>query len=221
MFTIRDAKLTDAPALAALMCELGYETTPAEMCRRLKSILCDVSYRTFLAEVDGKVCGMVGTLAYYSFEHNDPSGRIVALVVRKDFALGGNWAAFGRDCGEGLSSDEASSASRLDTRLTRKDAHKFYESFGYERNGWRFVKQLAGERLMELDVATWKRSCGHSSCIHRNSNAQAADTSNNPAQTEAVTVTAEAIGSLTSTSPEESTKQKTQVPGAFTIKDGR
>ena len=58
MFTIREAKLTDAPALAALMCELGYETTPAEMRRRLKSILCDVGYRTFLAEVDGKVCGM-------------------------------------------------------------------------------------------------------------------------------------------------------------------
>ena len=48
--------------------------------------------------------------------------------------------------------------------------------------------------------------------------AQGADTSNNPAQIEAVTVTAEAIGSLTSTSPEESTKQKTEVPGAFTIK---
>ena len=30
----------------------------------------------------------------------------------------------------------------LDTRLTREDAHKFYESLGYERNGWRFVKQL-------------------------------------------------------------------------------
>jgi ribosomal protein S18 acetylase RimI-like enzyme len=30
----------------------------------------------------------------------------------------------------------------LDIRLTREDAHKFYESLGYERNGWRFVKQL-------------------------------------------------------------------------------
>jgi ribosomal protein S18 acetylase RimI-like enzyme len=30
----------------------------------------------------------------------------------------------------------------LDTRLTREDAHKFYESAGYERNRWRFVKQL-------------------------------------------------------------------------------
>ena len=48
--------------------------------------------------------------------------------------------------------------------------------------------------------------------------AQAANTSNNSEETEAVTVTAEAIGSLTSTSPEESAKQKTQVPGAFTVK---
>jgi hypothetical protein len=31
----------------------------------------------------------------------------------------------------------------LNTRLTREDAHKFYETLGYERNGWRFVKQLS------------------------------------------------------------------------------
>jgi ribosomal protein S18 acetylase RimI-like enzyme len=30
----------------------------------------------------------------------------------------------------------------LNTRLAREDAHKFYQSLGYERNGWRFVKQL-------------------------------------------------------------------------------
>jgi hypothetical protein len=48
--------------------------------------------------------------------------------------------------------------------------------------------------------------------------AQAADTSSNAAETEAVTVTGEAIGSLTSTSPEESANQKRQVPGAFTVR---
>jgi len=31
----------------------------------------------------------------------------------------------------------------LNTQLAREDAHKFYESLGYERNGWRYVKQLA------------------------------------------------------------------------------
>jgi outer membrane receptor for ferrienterochelin and colicin len=48
--------------------------------------------------------------------------------------------------------------------------------------------------------------------------AQAAETSTKPAETEEVTVTGEATGSLTSVSPEESRKQKTQVPGGFTIK---
>jgi Acetyltransferases len=31
---------------------------------------------------DGQVCGMIGTLTYPSYEHNDPSGRIVALVIK-------------------------------------------------------------------------------------------------------------------------------------------
>jgi len=48
--------------------------------------------------------------------------------------------------------------------------------------------------------------------------AQAVDTSSNAAETEVVTVTGEATGSLTSLSPEESAKQKTQVPGAYTVK---
>ena len=48
--------------------------------------------------------------------------------------------------------------------------------------------------------------------------AQAVDTSSNAAETEEVTVTGEATGSLTSLSPEESAKQKRQVPGAFTVK---
>jgi len=48
---------------------------------------------------------------------------------------------------------------------------------------------------------------------------QAVDTSSNAAETEAVTVTGEATEeSLTSVSPEESAKQKTQIPGAFAVK---
>ncbi len=46
----------------------------------------------------------------------------------------------------------------------------------------------------------------------------ATNTSNNSAETEEVTVTGEATGSLISVSPEESSKQKRQVPGAFTIR---
>ena len=141
MFTIRDAKLTYAAALAALMCELGYETTRAEMRRRLKPILGDDRCRTLLAEVDGSVCGMIGAVPYPSYEHNDASGRILALVTSNTARRHG----IGRALIAAAKRDFAQrgiGCIALNTSFAREDAHKFYESLGFERNGWRFVKQL-------------------------------------------------------------------------------
>jgi len=138
---IRDAELNDAPELAVLMCELGYETDRTEMATRLKSILSTSGYKTFVAIVDGRVCGMIGTIMYPSYEHNDPGARILALVTLS--------AARRRGIGRALiavaEKDLAKKGIRrvsLNTQLIREDARKFYESLGYERNGWRFVKQL-------------------------------------------------------------------------------
>ena len=78
---IRDAEPNDAPELAVLMCELGYETKRTEMETRLRLILSNPAYKTFVAVMDGCVCGIIGTLAYPTYEHDDPSGRILALVT--------------------------------------------------------------------------------------------------------------------------------------------
>jgi GNAT superfamily N-acetyltransferase len=140
-FTIRDAQPGDVAVLAQLLCELGYETTESEMEMRMERIATDERYRTFVAVRDGKVCGMIGTFAYYSVVHNAPCGRIVALVVRKNSRRLG----VGRRLVAAVEKDFVRQGIKrvaLDTRLTRKDAQKFYESRGYERNGWRFVKQL-------------------------------------------------------------------------------
>jgi ribosomal protein S18 acetylase RimI-like enzyme len=139
---IRGAELHDAPELALLMCELGYETDRTEMETRLRLILSNPAYKTFVAIMDGSVCGMIGTLTYPSYEHNDASGRILALVTSSTVRRRG----IGRALTATAEKDFAQRGIRrvaLDTRLTRKDAHKFYELLGYERNGWRFVKQLA------------------------------------------------------------------------------
>jgi GNAT superfamily N-acetyltransferase len=139
---IRDAELNDAPELAVLMCELGYETKRAEMETRLKLILSHPAYKTFVAVMDGRVCGMIGTLTLQSYEHNDAGGRILALVTFNRARRRGIGRAL-------IATAEKDFAQRgivriaVDTRLTREDAHKFYESLGYERNGWRFVKQLS------------------------------------------------------------------------------
>jgi ribosomal protein S18 acetylase RimI-like enzyme len=139
---MRDAKLSDAPELAALMCELGYETSSAEMCERLRSILGDARYSTIVAEIGNKICGMIGTLTHASHEHNDPSGKIIALVVSK--------AQRGEGVGCALvTAAERDFASRhvtrvtLTTRFEREGAHRFYEALGYAKTGFRFAKNLS------------------------------------------------------------------------------
>lgn len=140
--TIRAVEMNDAAAIAQLMCELGYETTTSEMQMRLQRIATDERLRTFVAVCDGKVYGMIGALTYPSIEHNDFSGRIVALVIRSTMRRRG----IGRALITLAEKDFAQRGIRrvaLNTQLAREDAHKFYESLGYERNGWRFVKQLS------------------------------------------------------------------------------
>ena len=141
-FRIRAADTNDAAALAQLMCELGYETTESEMQMRLEWIANDDRYRTFVAVHDGEVCGMIGTLTSLSYEHNDLGGRILALVTLRTMRRHG----IGRALIATAEKDFAQRGIRriaLNTQLAREDAHKFYESLGYERNGWRFVKQLS------------------------------------------------------------------------------
>ena len=140
--TIRLAEFSDAAVLASLMTQLGYETRVAEMEMRLQQILPDSRYRTRLALVEGKVAGMIGTFCHYSYEHNDPSARILALVVDGPFRRRGVGRAL-------LEMAEADLAERnvtrlsLDTRLTREGAHSFYEGLGYVKTGFRFGKTLA------------------------------------------------------------------------------
>jgi ribosomal protein S18 acetylase RimI-like enzyme len=123
------------------MCELGYETASAEMRQRLKSILSDAGFRTFVAEIDDQVCGVIGTLTHASHEHNDPSGKIIALVVSKKQRRSGIGRAL-------IAAAERDFARRsvtrvtLTTRFERKDAHQFYEALGYSRTGLRFAKNL-------------------------------------------------------------------------------
>ena len=140
--TIRAAEVNDAAALAQLMCELGYETTTSEMEMRFERIKADDRYRSFVAVSGGKICGMIGTLTSLSYEHNDPGGRILALVTLRAMRRQG----IGRALIATAENDFVQRAIRrvaLDARLVREEAHKFYEALGYERNGWRFVKQLS------------------------------------------------------------------------------
>jgi ribosomal protein S18 acetylase RimI-like enzyme len=138
---IRDGKLSDAAELAALMCQLGYETTRAEMESRLISILKDPRYKTLVALNNDKICGMIGTVSASSYLHNDLGGRIIALVVSKELrrrGIGGRLIA----AAEKNFIQRGITRVTLTTRFDREKAHEFYEKIGYTRSGFRFAKNL-------------------------------------------------------------------------------
>src|SRR5437868_11904740 len=130
---IRAAEAADVEALAELMIQLGYETRASEMQMRMEAILANKNYATLVAVSKGKVCGMIGTFTCYTYEHNSPSGRILALVVSDKMR--------GRGVGHALiAAGEKNLAQKnirriaVNTRFERKEAHEFYEKAGYARN---------------------------------------------------------------------------------------
>jgi ribosomal protein S18 acetylase RimI-like enzyme len=141
---IREGKLSDAADLAALISELGYDTTSTEMESRLISILKDPRYKTLVAQVEGRICGMLGTVSSSSYLHNDLSGRIIALVVSRESRQRGIGARL-------IAAAEKNFIQRGITRVTvttrfeRERAHQFYEKLGYARTGFRFAKNLRSQ----------------------------------------------------------------------------
>ena len=136
---IREAELTDAFRLAELMCELGYQTTTAEMEMRLQFILKNPAYKTFVAEMNGELCGMIGLHSYASYTHNDLSGRIIAMVVSTTAQRRGAGCALIRTA-EDYFAERKIARITLTTRFEREGAHRFYEKLGYARTGFRFGK---------------------------------------------------------------------------------
>ncbi len=138
---IRAAVMSDAPQLAALMTELGYPTQAKEMRARLRSIFLDNGFRTFVATDDEQIVAMAGTSEQASYEHNDRTGRIVAMVVSDNARRKG----VGRQLMRAVEKSFRRRGVRrivLDARPERVEAHQFYQALGYRKTGWRFAKLL-------------------------------------------------------------------------------
>jgi N-acetylglutamate synthase-like GNAT family acetyltransferase len=138
---VRRAEIGDAAALADLMTQLGYPTRTSEMEMRMEVIGADKNYATFVAVSEGKVCGMIGTVARYSYEHNSPAAKILALVVSDQMR--------GRGVGHALIAAAENELAQKNirrvavyTHFRRAEAHEFYEKLGYTKNGFRLVKEL-------------------------------------------------------------------------------
>src|SRR6266446_2876178 len=130
--TIRAPEAGDIEALADLMTQLGYETRASEMEMRMETILANKNYATFVAVSEGKVCGMIGTYTCYTYEHNSPSARILALVVSDKMRGHGIGHALIAAAEKDLAQKNISRVA-VNTRFEREEAHQFYERVGYTK----------------------------------------------------------------------------------------
>ncbi len=142
MAKIREADSGDAEALARLMGQLGYPTTPEAMARRFREIAGDPSYATLVAELGGRVIGMVGLrTGNRSYERDGSYARIVALGVDE--------SRRGQGIGRALVEAAEERARRggdvavgLNSGRHRTQAHRFYRTLGYDDRGLGFYKTL-------------------------------------------------------------------------------
>lgn len=138
---IRAAGVGDSPAVAELVTELGYSTSPEQMAERLRVVEEDSNHAAFVFESPGVVSGFLGVNVTLAFEFDRPIARIAALVVAEKarrqgvgevlVAFAERWAAE-RGCGTIV----------VSSGLAREGAHRFYEGLGYGRKGFSFTMSV-------------------------------------------------------------------------------
>ena len=140
--TIREATQDDAPAVAALLGELGYPTSADQAAERIGRIAADPTTWVIVAEVDSELAGLGALHVQNLVERDEPGCEVAGLVVGQRFRR--------RGIGELLMHALEDEARRrggkfmvLNTAHRRADAHAFYEALGYEHTGRRYAKQLA------------------------------------------------------------------------------
>jgi GNAT superfamily N-acetyltransferase len=142
--TVREAVMTDAPAIACLLEQLGYPALPDEMKGRLQALITHRDYMVFVAETSGHVVGLVGAHIACSLEFTGRYGRLTDLVVHEKWQGRGIGKCLMAGIEEWLREQSAVLAV-VAGGMQRTRAHRFYRSLGYGETGIQFVKQLTQE----------------------------------------------------------------------------
>lgn len=140
---IRQANKDDIAPLAALMTELGYATTAADMRERFRTIEQESLYKTFVADYRGEVVGMAGALKSYYFELNGSYVRLAALVTKESYRNKGVGRAL-VEAVERWARAMGCNAIVLNcgNREERRAAHIFYQRIGFEVKSTGYMKRV-------------------------------------------------------------------------------
>ena len=138
---VRSAHASDGEAIADLLGQLGYPTTPGEAEARLARLQEHGHAIAIVAEVQGRVAGLVTAHSFPSIHDTPPVAWLTTLVVDAVHANRG----VGRQL---CAAAEEWAAQRGAVRISvssgthRDEAHAFYERIGYQRTGLRLTKTI-------------------------------------------------------------------------------
>ena len=142
MVTTRVARAEDAPPVAALVTQLGYESTADDVAQRLARVLSRSDQQFIVAEDAGRLVGWVHVeLAEYV--ESGTFAVIGGLVVDRAHRRQGIGAALRAEA-EAWARRQGCGVMRLWSSTTRTPAHRFYEGLGYAqvKTQYSFVKPL-------------------------------------------------------------------------------
>ena len=139
---IREAKITDAGAICRISSnDLGYKCEEQFVKERLEKL--DATREiVFVAELDGAVAGYVHA-EMYSLLYWEPMVNILGLAVSSDCRRKGTGKALMKQVEE-WARERGIKEIRLNSGGTRKEAHEFYRSIGFddEKMQRRFIKSI-------------------------------------------------------------------------------
>jgi GNAT superfamily N-acetyltransferase len=140
---IRPAAPQDAPAVRALLGELGYEAAPEAIAYRLQRLNGTGSDPVFLARENGQPLALIALHHCHMLQYAKPIVRITALVVHHRARRSG----IGRqliDYTICWAKRAGCELVELTSALDRAEAHAFYRDLGFAANSLRFRKLLEG-----------------------------------------------------------------------------
>ena len=139
---VRSATIEDAGDIAALMRQLGYSADPPLIEAKLREFSKNDTDSVFVAELEHEVVGCISCHITSLFHHKGSSGRITSLVIDKNSRRTGIGRALVAQAEE-LFKAKGCIKSEVTSGSYRLEAHKFYESCGFQEDEPRFVKKYS------------------------------------------------------------------------------
>lgn len=145
--TIRQAMSADSAVIASLIDALGYPATAGDVETRL-GLIESAGQAVLVAELDGQVIGCLSTSVMNVLHRPAPVGRISMMVVDENHRGQGIGAQMVREA-ERLLAAKGCQLVEVTSNNRRTDAHRFWESNGYERTSSRFARDVGTSNVME------------------------------------------------------------------------